>query len=247
MRACDAVRRAAGPHRQVQPFLSGYGLGSRWISSSIDQICVRSRSDFTLRGELPTARCGPRITFVSSKGTTRKVDQVPNTEAFANLPQLGSGGRKETAQQSIPAEPLHPLMPALGVAIQPLEDPGQLGRDRGLSLAKEPTGIVDQLGIASQWKALNHAFTGRIQPAAVFDRTEPQRFFQIGRRLRASGTAVLGRFQLGGFTLSLDMISPPCRKACSKNSMAFRTDSDSTQWWILAARVSFRGANDLEF
>ena len=141
MRACDAVRRAAGPHRQVQPFLSGCGLGSRRISPSIDQLCVRSRSDSTLRGELPTARCGPRITFVSSKWTTRKVDQVPNTEAFANLPQLGSGGRKETAQQSIPAEPLHPLMPALGVAIQPLEDPGQLGRDRGLSLAKEPTGI----------------------------------------------------------------------------------------------------------
>jgi hypothetical protein len=108
MRACDAVRRAAGPHRQVQPFLSGCGLGSRWISPSIDQICVRSRSDSTLRGELPTARCGPRITFVISKWTTRKVDQVPNTEASANLPQLGSGGRKETALQSIPAEPLHP-------------------------------------------------------------------------------------------------------------------------------------------
>ena len=139
MRACDAVRRAAGPHRQVQPFLSGCGLGSRRISPSIDQLCVRSRSDSNLRGELPTARCGPRITFVSSKWTTRKVDQVPNTEAFANLPQLGSGGRKETAQQSIPAEPLHPLMPALGVAIQPLEDPGQLGRDRGLSLGKSDT------------------------------------------------------------------------------------------------------------
>jgi hypothetical protein len=144
-RACDAVRRAACPHWQVQPFLSGCGLGARRISPSIDQICVRSRSDSTLRGELPTARCGPRITFVSSKWTTRKVDQVPNTEAFANLPQLDSGGRKVTAQQSIPAEPLHPLMPALDVAIQPLEDPGQLGRDRGLSLAKEPTGIVDQL------------------------------------------------------------------------------------------------------
>ena len=93
------------------------------------------------RGDrVATFRCNPRFMIVSSDRTTRKVDQVPNTEAFANLPQLGSGGRKETAQQSIPAEPLHPLMPALGVAIQPLEDPGQLARDRGLSLAKEPTG-----------------------------------------------------------------------------------------------------------
>ncbi len=130
MRACDAVRRAAGPHRQVQPFLSGCGLGSRRISPSIDRIYVQSRSDSTLRGELPTARCGPRITFVSSKWTTRKVDQVPNTEAFANLPQVGSGGRKETAQQSIPAEPLHPLMPTLGVAIQPLKMKGHAEQRR---------------------------------------------------------------------------------------------------------------------
>jgi hypothetical protein len=89
---------------------------------------MRSRSDSTLRGELPIAHCGPRITFVSSKWTTRKVDQAPNSEAVANLPQLGSGGRKDTAQQSIPAEPLHPLLPALGGAIQPPEDPGQLGQ-----------------------------------------------------------------------------------------------------------------------
>ena len=108
--------------------------------ASTSYVCGAA-SDSTLRGELPTARCGPRITFVSSNRTTRKVDQVPNTEAFANLPQFGSGGRKETAQQSIPAEPLHPLMPGLGVAIQTLEDPGQLGRDRGLSLAKDPTAI----------------------------------------------------------------------------------------------------------
>jgi hypothetical protein len=141
MRACDAVRLAVAPHRQVQPFWSGCGLGSRRISSSIHQICVRSRSASTLGGELPAARCGPRITFVSSKWITHKVEQVPNTEAFANLPQLGSGGRKETAHQTIPAEPLHPLMPALGAAIQQLEGPGQLGRDRGLSLAKVPTGI----------------------------------------------------------------------------------------------------------
>jgi hypothetical protein len=140
MRACDAVRRAAGPHREVQPYLSGCGLGSRRISPSIDQLFVRSRSDSTLRAELPTARYGTRITFVSSKWTTRKVGQVPNTEAFANLPQLGSGGRNETAQQSIPAEPLHPLMPAQSAAIHPLESPGQLGPDRGLSLANEPTG-----------------------------------------------------------------------------------------------------------
>ena len=65
------------------------------ISPSIDRYICK-HSDSTLRGELPTARCGLRITFVSSRWTTRKVDQVPNTEAFAT-PQVGSGGRKETA------------------------------------------------------------------------------------------------------------------------------------------------------
>jgi hypothetical protein len=81
---------------------------------------------------------------------------VPNTEAFANLPQLGSGGRKETAQQSIPAEPLHPLMPALGVAIQPLEDPGQLGRDRGLSLAKDMNRMPPTTDPSAGFSATKH-------------------------------------------------------------------------------------------
>ena len=97
MRVCDSVRRAAGPYRQVQPFLAVCGLGSQRISLSILQICVRSGSAPTLRGELPTARCGP------------------NTEAFANFPQLRSGGRKETAQQSNRAELLHRLLPTLGI------------------------------------------------------------------------------------------------------------------------------------
>jgi hypothetical protein len=83
------------------------GLDPGGFPRASTSYCVRRRSDSTLRGELPTARCGPRITFVSSEWTTRKVDQLPNTEAFANLPRLGSGGRKETAQHSIPTEPRH--------------------------------------------------------------------------------------------------------------------------------------------
>ena len=112
---------------------------------SINQIFVKSRRASTLCGELPTARFGPRIKFMSSTWTTRKVDQVPNTEAFVNLPQLHSSGREETTQRSIPAEPFHPLMPILGAAIQPLKDPRQPRGDRGLPLAKKPTGMVDQL------------------------------------------------------------------------------------------------------
>ena len=71
--------------------------------------------------------------------TTPKVDQVPNTGAFANLPQLGSGGRKETAHQTIAAELFHPVLPALSATPEPLENPGRFRRDRRLSLANEPT------------------------------------------------------------------------------------------------------------
>ena len=124
IRACVAVRRVRAPTGRFSRSYLAAGLDPGGFPRASARYVCGARTDSTLRGELPTARCGLRITFVSSKWTTRKVDQVPNTEAFANLPQLGSGGRKETAQQSIPAEPLHPLMPALGVAIQPLKDPG---------------------------------------------------------------------------------------------------------------------------
>ena len=80
---------------------------------------------------------------VSSSRTTRQVDQVPHTEAFANFPQLRAAGRKKTAQQPIPAEPLQPLLPALRYPPS-LEDPRQLSRDRGLSLAKETAGVGDR-------------------------------------------------------------------------------------------------------
>jgi hypothetical protein len=143
-KSIDAVRRAAGPHRRVQPLLSGCWLGSRRISPNIDQLSVRSRSDATLRGELPTPDAVRESRSCHRHGQPVRLTRC-RTPRRSPIQQLGSGGRKETAQQSFPSEPLHPLMPALGVAIQLLEDPGQFCRDRGLSLAKEPTGIVDQL------------------------------------------------------------------------------------------------------
>jgi hypothetical protein len=142
-RACDAVRRPVAPHRQVQPFVSGCGLGSRRISPSIDQLCVcgaaaippcaaNCRQPDAVRESRSCHRSGQPLRW-----TTPKVDQVPNTEAFANLPQLGSGGRKETAHQRTPAELFHSDLPALSATPEPRENPGQLRRDRRLSLAKE--------------------------------------------------------------------------------------------------------------
>jgi hypothetical protein len=85
---------------------------------------MRSRSDSILRqGKgVATCRC-PRLETVSPAGTTRQVDHVPYPQAIGNFPQLGAGGRKETAQQRPLIELLHPVVPALRGATQPLEDP----------------------------------------------------------------------------------------------------------------------------
>ena len=63
--------------------------------------------------------------MLSSNRTSDQVDQTPHTETFGDLPQLHGAGRKETAQQTIAAKPLHPGLPVLGARTHPLEDPGQ--------------------------------------------------------------------------------------------------------------------------
>jgi hypothetical protein len=95
--------------------------------------------------------------MLSSNWTAPEVDQVVHTEASGDFPQLRATGREETAQQPIPAKLLDLNLPALGVTAQPLENLSQLRRDRRLSFADKPSGVVDQLDLASQRKAGNHA------------------------------------------------------------------------------------------
>src|ERR1700734_38494 len=99
--------------------------------------------------------------MLSSNWTAPEVDQVTHTEAFADFAQLRAAGREESAQHPIPAKLLDLNLPALGATAQPLENPGQLRRDRRLSFAEKPSRVVDQLDITSQREAGNHAFTGR--------------------------------------------------------------------------------------
>jgi hypothetical protein len=56
----------------------------------------------------------------------RHVHRPAHAKALGDLPQLGAGCRKETAQQPAVAELLHPVLPVLGTTTEPLEDPGQL-------------------------------------------------------------------------------------------------------------------------
>ena len=80
-----------------------------------------------------TAQFKPRARVLSSNRTTPQVDRVTRTKAFADFLQLRAAGREETAQQPIAAKLVDLKLPALGATTQPLEYPGQLRRDRGLS------------------------------------------------------------------------------------------------------------------
>jgi hypothetical protein len=83
--------------------------------------------------------------IVSSDRTTRQVDQVPHADPVGDFPQFLAAGREEAAHYTIAAELFRPVLPAPGAQTQPLEDTGQILRDRGFSLAKESARIFDQL------------------------------------------------------------------------------------------------------
>ena len=83
---------------------------------------------------------------------------MSHAQAFGHLPQRARAGGEESAEQLTRAEFLQPALPALGIAPQPLKDPGQVRRDRSLSFAKEPPGVIDQEEIASQREPDEHAF-----------------------------------------------------------------------------------------
>ena len=139
-------RRSTTPVGRVHTIRSGNKPGPWGLLSSLRQICSRSCGKSAPRqgDRTATAQFEPRFRVLSSNGTTPQVDRVTHTRAFADFLQLRAIGREETAHQSIPAELLELDPPALGATAQPLENPGQLRRDRSLSLAKNAAGVVDQ-------------------------------------------------------------------------------------------------------
>jgi hypothetical protein len=106
---------------------------------------MKAQGDQSLRG-----RCQSEIRDASSRRTTCQADHVQYAMALADLAQLRAGGRKESAQQLVPLQLPQRSLPAMSTTTQPLEDPGQLLRDRCLEMAKEqePAGLADQLDIA---------------------------------------------------------------------------------------------------
>jgi hypothetical protein len=106
--------------------------GLHEIGGMSNAVFVLNRGD-----RVATIRCNPRLMIVSSDRTTRQVDQVPHADPVGDFLQFRAAGREEAAHQTIAAELCHPVLPALGAQTQPLEDRGQLCRDRGLARAKD--------------------------------------------------------------------------------------------------------------
>ncbi len=127
-----------------------------------------------------------RLRRRSSGRTPREIDDASQAELFGNLMELRLAGGKESAQQPALSQLRHAESPASSIDSHSLKNSGQLRRNRGLSLAKEAAGIVDQRDIATQWEACHHSFASRVEPASVFNRTEPQGLFLTSDRERAS-------------------------------------------------------------
>jgi hypothetical protein len=128
------------PSGRVHSLRGANRPGPCGVPSSHRQICSRSRCASLPRpsDRAATARFRPRFMVLSSNRTTPQVDQATHTEAFADFVQRLATGREESAQQPIPSQLLDLDLPALGATAQPLENPGQLRRDRSLSFAEKP-------------------------------------------------------------------------------------------------------------
>src|SRR5271157_1859491 len=96
----------------------------------------------------------PAFGAASSRRAAAQVRQVVHAQTLGNFPQPGSAGGEETAQQPARGQLPQPRLPVLGVAAQPLEDPGQLTGDRGFARAEQPPGILHQEQVIAQRESL---------------------------------------------------------------------------------------------
>jgi len=86
----------------------------------------------------------PSLRAASPRRAAAQVRQVVHAQTLGDFPQPGSAGGEETAQQPARGQLPQPRLPVLGVAPQPLEDPGQLTGDHGFALAEQPPGVLQQ-------------------------------------------------------------------------------------------------------
>jgi len=86
----------------------------------------------------------------SSRRAAAQVRQVVHAQTFGDLPQPGSAGGEEAAQQPASGQLLQSRLPVLGGAPEPLEDPGELSGDHGFARAEQPPGVLHQEQVIAQ-------------------------------------------------------------------------------------------------
>ena len=94
----------------------------------------------------------------SSRREAAQVRQMVHAQTLGDFPQPGSAGGEETAQQPACGQLPQPRLLLLGVAAQPLEDPGHLTGDHGFALAEQPPGVFHQKHVIAQRESFEHPF-----------------------------------------------------------------------------------------
>jgi hypothetical protein len=110
-------------------------IGKPRQSRQCDEKCAPLLNADSLRSALKSAPRGR---------TPSEVSDVSHVQPRGRRPQLLSTRGKETAEQATRAQHLQASPPALCTAPEPIEDPCQLRRDRGLPGAKQPPLCIDQ-------------------------------------------------------------------------------------------------------
>ena len=131
---------------------------------------------------------------------------MSHVQPRGHLSEFGPAAGEEPTEQPALAKLLQPGRPPRGRASQPVKDPRQLRRDRGFAVPENPPRVVNEKKIAPQRESLDHAFAGGVETASILNRAEPERFLEPASGTRAGHTSLLGRGQIGGPALRLDVI-----------------------------------------
>jgi hypothetical protein len=101
-----------------------------------------------LDAEVP-GRQRSRHELALSRWASTQVCQVVHAQPCRDLAQPFAAGSQEAAEKPALAELLQSRPPALRAAPKPIEDPRELARNRGLSVAEQPAGVIDQEQISN--------------------------------------------------------------------------------------------------
>jgi hypothetical protein len=149
---------------------------------------------------------------------------MSNAELAGSFPKFRPGGGEEPTKPYSFAKLLETISPLGGRALEPLENPGQLRRDRGLSLAQEPPRVINQEKVGSHRHSLEHPFPRGIEALSILNRAEPQRLFKPTCGTRAGHASLLGPGQFNRMPLGFDVHGSLLDRG-ERTTLRYRIDS----------------------